>query len=34
MYWNGLLPGKPIPLPAHMTMMGKRELQSATKEES
>ncbi|MFO0664989.1 MAG: FAD/NAD(P)-binding oxidoreductase [Polyangiaceae bacterium] len=24
MYWNGLLPGKPIPLPAQMSMVGKQ----------
>jgi sulfide:quinone oxidoreductase len=24
MYWNVLLPGRPIPLPAHMSMAGKR----------
>jgi sulfide:quinone oxidoreductase len=23
MYWNLLLPGRPIPLPAHMSMAGK-----------
>ena len=23
MYWNVLLPGRPIPLPAHMSMAGK-----------
>jgi sulfide:quinone oxidoreductase len=23
MYWNLLLPGRPIPLPAHMSMTGK-----------
>ena len=23
-YWNVLLPGRPIPLPAHMSMAGKR----------
>jgi sulfide:quinone oxidoreductase len=23
MYWNGLLPGKPIPVPTHMSMTGK-----------
>jgi sulfide:quinone oxidoreductase len=23
-YWNGLLPGKPIPVPAHMSMLGKQ----------
>ncbi len=34
MYWNGLLPGRPIPLPAHMTMMGKHAIDSATKEDS
>ena len=33
MYWNGLLPGKPIPLPAHMTMMGKHAIEIATKEQ-
>lgn len=25
MYWNVLLPGRPIPLPAHMSMAGKHE---------
>jgi sulfide:quinone oxidoreductase len=25
MYWNLLLPGRPIPLPAHMSMAGKRQ---------
>lgn len=34
MYWNGLLPGKPIPLPAHMTMMGKHQVDTAAKEQS
>lgn len=34
MYWNGLLPGKPIPLPAHMTMMGKHAVDGASKEET
>lgn len=24
MYWNGLLPGKPIPVPTHMSMAGKK----------
>jgi len=24
MYWNVLLPGRPIPLPAHMSMAGKK----------
>jgi sulfide:quinone oxidoreductase len=24
LYWNVLLPGRPIPLPAHMSMAGKR----------
>ncbi|WP_372734823.1 NAD(P)/FAD-dependent oxidoreductase [Nocardioides sp.] len=24
-YWNVLLPGRPVPLPAHMSMMGKHE---------
>lgn len=33
MYWNGLLPGKPLPLPAQMSMLGKRTDESATKEE-
>ncbi len=33
MYWNGLLPGKPIPLPAHMTMMGKHTIDSAPKDQ-
>jgi len=33
MYWNGLLPGKPIPLPAHMTMAGKRAPDSALEEQ-
>jgi hypothetical protein len=23
-YWNVLLPGRPIPLPAHMSLAGKR----------
>ena len=38
-YWNVLLPGRPIPLPAHMSMLGKTvpapkdaELATATKE--
>jgi len=25
MYWHVLLPGRPIPLPAHMSMAGKRQ---------
>jgi sulfide:quinone oxidoreductase len=25
MYWNMLLPGRPIPLPAHMSMAGKHQ---------
>jgi sulfide:quinone oxidoreductase len=25
MYWNLLLPGRPIPLPAHMLMAGKHQ---------
>jgi sulfide:quinone oxidoreductase len=24
-YWNVLLPGRPIPLPAHMSMAGKHD---------
>ena len=33
MYWNGLLPGKPIPLPAQMSMTGKQTTDLATKEQ-
>jgi sulfide:quinone oxidoreductase len=33
MYWHALLPGRPIPLPAHMSMAGKRKPDSS-KEES
>jgi sulfide:quinone oxidoreductase len=32
MYWNGLLPGKPIPLPAQMSMTGKQTTDPSTKE--
>lgn len=28
-YWNVLLPGRPIPLPAHMSMAGKRQPEEA-----
>ncbi|MEZ4410384.1 MAG: FAD/NAD(P)-binding oxidoreductase [Polyangiales bacterium] len=28
-YWHGLLPGKPIPVPAHMSMAGKRPAEEA-----
>ena len=24
LYWNALLPGRPVPVPAHMSMLGKR----------
>ena len=27
-YWNGLLPGRPIPVPAHMSMAGKERVES------
>ena len=33
MYWNGLLPGKPLPLPAQMSMLGKHTLDLTTKEQ-
>ncbi|WP_151083865.1 NAD(P)/FAD-dependent oxidoreductase [Nocardioides cynanchi] len=32
-YWNVLLPGRPLPLPAHMSMAGKHAVTAATKEE-
>ena len=31
-YWNVLLPGRPLPLPAHMSMAGKHPAESATQE--
>jgi len=31
-YWNVLLPGRPVPLPAHMSMAGKHTPDSAEKE--
>ncbi|HVB44019.1 MAG TPA: FAD/NAD(P)-binding oxidoreductase [Streptosporangiaceae bacterium] len=38
MYWNVLLPGRPIPLPAHMSMLGKHQPRgqetAATEEQS
>jgi sulfide:quinone oxidoreductase len=30
LYWHALLPGRPIPLPAHMSMAGKRPVPSAS----
>jgi sulfide:quinone oxidoreductase len=32
LYWNMLLPGRPIPLPAHMSMAGKRQPPPPAKE--
>jgi sulfide:quinone oxidoreductase len=32
-YWNVLLPGRPLPLPAHMSMAGKHPVTASPKEE-